>query len=57
MNRMQINDERYGSHLYSGKALAVKEVKPVYSRFVADRDGLRGDESPRSIPSWPATRV
>src|SRR6185503_133185 len=23
--------ERYGSHLYSGKAIAVKEVKPVYS--------------------------
>jgi pyruvate/2-oxoglutarate/acetoin dehydrogenase E1 component len=27
----QINNERYGSHLQSGKALAVKEVKPVYS--------------------------
>jgi pyruvate/2-oxoglutarate/acetoin dehydrogenase E1 component/TPP-dependent pyruvate/acetoin dehydrogenase alpha subunit len=26
-----INNERYGSHLHSGKALAVKEVKPVYS--------------------------
>jgi pyruvate/2-oxoglutarate/acetoin dehydrogenase E1 component len=26
-----INTERYGSHLYSGKAIAVKEVKPVYS--------------------------
>jgi 2-oxoisovalerate dehydrogenase E1 component len=26
-----INDERYGSHLYSGKAIAVKEVKPAYS--------------------------
>jgi len=26
-----INVERYGSHLYSGKAVAVKEVKPVYS--------------------------
>ena len=26
-----INTERYGSHLYSGKAVAVKEVKPVYS--------------------------
>jgi pyruvate/2-oxoglutarate/acetoin dehydrogenase E1 component len=26
-----INIERYGSHLYSGKAVAVKEVKPVYS--------------------------
>ena len=26
-----INTERYGSHLYSGKAVAVKEVEPVYS--------------------------
>ena len=26
-----INNERYGSHLHSGKAIAVKEVKPVYS--------------------------
>jgi pyruvate/2-oxoglutarate/acetoin dehydrogenase E1 component/TPP-dependent pyruvate/acetoin dehydrogenase alpha subunit len=26
-----INEERFGSHLYSGKALAVKELKPVYS--------------------------
>lgn len=26
-----INVERYGSHLYSGRAVAVKEVKPVYS--------------------------
>ncbi|MGE5776174.1 MAG: thiamine pyrophosphate-dependent enzyme, partial [Chloroflexota bacterium] len=26
-----INDERYGSHLQSGKAMAVREVKPVYS--------------------------
>jgi 2-oxoisovalerate dehydrogenase E1 component len=26
-----INEERYGSHLYSGRAVAVKEVKPVYS--------------------------
>jgi pyruvate/2-oxoglutarate/acetoin dehydrogenase E1 component len=26
-----INKERYGSHLYSGKAIAIKEVKPVYS--------------------------
>jgi pyruvate/2-oxoglutarate/acetoin dehydrogenase E1 component/TPP-dependent pyruvate/acetoin dehydrogenase alpha subunit len=26
-----INLERYGSHLYSGSALKVKEVKPVYS--------------------------
>jgi pyruvate/2-oxoglutarate/acetoin dehydrogenase E1 component/TPP-dependent pyruvate/acetoin dehydrogenase alpha subunit len=26
-----INRERYGSHLYSGKSLAVKEVEPVYS--------------------------
>jgi pyruvate/2-oxoglutarate/acetoin dehydrogenase E1 component len=25
-----INTERYGAHLYSGKAVAVKEVKPVY---------------------------
>ena len=27
----EINTERYGSHLQSGKGLAVKEVKPVYS--------------------------
>jgi len=27
----KINTERYGSHLHSGKALAVKEVKPLYS--------------------------
>ena len=26
-----INVERYGSHLYSGRAVAVKEVKPIYS--------------------------
>ena len=26
-----INRERYGSHLHSGKAVAVKEVKPTYS--------------------------
>ncbi|HLO31265.1 MAG TPA: thiamine pyrophosphate-dependent enzyme, partial [Anaerolineales bacterium] len=26
-----INNERYGSHLYSGKAVAVKEVRPAYS--------------------------
>src|SRR5687768_14012454 len=26
-----VNVERYGSHLYSGKAVTVKEVKPVYS--------------------------
>ena len=26
-----INVERYGSHLYSGRAVTVKEVKPVYS--------------------------
>jgi pyruvate/2-oxoglutarate/acetoin dehydrogenase E1 component/TPP-dependent pyruvate/acetoin dehydrogenase alpha subunit len=26
-----INEERYGSHLYSGRAVAVREVKPVYS--------------------------
>jgi len=28
----KINDERYGSHLYSGAALAVSEVKPAYSK-------------------------
>ncbi len=27
----KVNDERYGSHLYSGTALAVTEVQPVYS--------------------------
>ncbi|HEX5941574.1 MAG TPA: transketolase C-terminal domain-containing protein, partial [Anaerolineales bacterium] len=27
----EINTERYGSHLHSGKGMAVKEVKPVYS--------------------------
>jgi 2-oxoisovalerate dehydrogenase E1 component len=27
----KVNDERYGSNLYSGEALKVKEVKPVYS--------------------------
>ena len=27
----EINVERYGSHLYSGRAVAVKEVKPIYS--------------------------
>ncbi len=27
----EINNERYGSNLYSGKALMVKEVKPSYS--------------------------
>jgi 2-oxoisovalerate dehydrogenase E1 component len=26
-----INDERYGSYLHSGRAIAVREVKPVYS--------------------------
>src|ERR1051325_6370927 len=26
-----INKERYGSHLYSGKAIAIREVKPAYS--------------------------
>jgi pyruvate/2-oxoglutarate/acetoin dehydrogenase E1 component/TPP-dependent pyruvate/acetoin dehydrogenase alpha subunit len=26
-----INEQRYGSHLYSGKGVAIKEVKPVYS--------------------------
>jgi 2-oxoisovalerate dehydrogenase E1 component len=28
----RVNDERYGSLLYSGTALAVPEVKPVYSK-------------------------
>ena len=28
----EVNKERYGSHLQTGKALAVKEVKPVYSK-------------------------
>jgi 2-oxoisovalerate dehydrogenase E1 component len=27
----KLNDERFGSHLYSGTALAVPEVKPAYS--------------------------
>ena len=27
----EINTERYGSHLHSGRAIAVKEIKPVYS--------------------------
>ncbi|MEO8354673.1 MAG: thiamine pyrophosphate-dependent enzyme [Chloroflexota bacterium] len=27
----EINAERYGSHLYSGRAIAVREVKPAYS--------------------------
>ena len=27
----EVNSERYGSHLQSGKGMAVKEVKPVYS--------------------------
>jgi pyruvate/2-oxoglutarate/acetoin dehydrogenase E1 component len=27
----EVNNERYGSHLQSGKALAVREVKPAYS--------------------------
>ena len=27
----EINNERYGSHLQSGKAVAVKEIKPSYS--------------------------
>ena len=27
----EINEERYGSHLHTGKALAVKEVRPAYS--------------------------
>jgi 2-oxoisovalerate dehydrogenase E1 component len=26
-----INNDRYGSHLYSGKAVAVREIKPSYS--------------------------
>lgn len=26
-----INDERYGSHLYAGKAQTIREIKPVYS--------------------------
>ena len=26
-----INGERYGSHLYSGRAVGLKEVKPIYS--------------------------
>ena len=29
----EINAERYGSHLHSGRAVSVKEVKPVYSSF------------------------
>jgi len=28
----KVNDERYGSHLYSGTALAVPEVKPAFSK-------------------------
>ena len=28
----KVNDERYGSHLYSGTALAVADVQPVYSK-------------------------
>ncbi|HEX6270495.1 MAG TPA: thiamine pyrophosphate-dependent enzyme [Anaerolineales bacterium] len=27
----KVNKQRYGSHLHSGKAIAVKEVKPVFS--------------------------
>jgi pyruvate/2-oxoglutarate/acetoin dehydrogenase E1 component len=27
----KVNDERYGSHLHTGRALAVREVKPAYS--------------------------
>ena len=27
----QINQERYGSYLHSGRALAVKEIRPIYS--------------------------
>jgi pyruvate/2-oxoglutarate/acetoin dehydrogenase E1 component len=36
-----VNQERYGSHLYSGTALAVPEVKPVYS---ADSPTVMGFE-------------
>jgi 2-oxoisovalerate dehydrogenase E1 component len=28
----KVNEERYGSHLYSGTALSVPEVKPAYSK-------------------------
>ncbi len=27
----EINEQRYGSHLYTGRAISVKEVKPAYS--------------------------
>jgi transketolase len=27
----EVNRERYGSHLYNGTAVAVKEIKPIYS--------------------------
>lgn len=37
----KINDARYGSHLYSGTALTVPEVKPVYS---ADSPTVMGFE-------------
>ncbi|GAB4430084.1 MAG: alpha-ketoacid dehydrogenase subunit alpha/beta [Anaerolineales bacterium] len=37
----KVNDERYGSHLYSGTALAVPDVKPVYS---ADSPTVMGFE-------------
>ena len=37
----KVNDERYGSNLYSGTALAVPEVKPVYS---ANSLSVRGFE-------------
>ncbi len=37
----EINLERYGSHLYSGRGIAVKEIKPVYS---ADSPTMMGFE-------------
>jgi pyruvate/2-oxoglutarate/acetoin dehydrogenase E1 component/TPP-dependent pyruvate/acetoin dehydrogenase alpha subunit len=37
----KVNDERYGSHLHSGTALAVPEVEPVYS---ADSPTVMGFE-------------
>ncbi|HAV78730.1 MAG TPA: transketolase [Anaerolineae bacterium] len=27
----EVNEDRYGSHLHSGRAVAIKEVKPMYS--------------------------
>jgi len=35
-----INEDRYGSHLHSGRAVAVKEVKPVYSSSSATMMGF-----------------